>query len=238
MARSSLLDGFAYAVLNELLGTFRGRDGYAKPTKFEVIITPPSGYRGSGQDSNNIFGANLNSQRDIIRKVSMETSQVSFPGMTLESVEDTNIYGPTRKVVTGQTFAEISTSVRVSADFKERNFFDDWQRIAANRSDFSVGYYDDYVGTMQIFQLDHEDIRRHGVELVECYPSTIGELQADYGNLNSIYLLPVPWSYRYWKNLTDEAELPRSLLQRIGDVFVNTVERQLRSRIPAVLRKL
>ena len=124
------------------------------------------------------FEPNLNSQRDIIRKVSMETSQVSFPGMTLESVEDTNIYGPTRKVVTGQTFAEISTSVRVSADFKERNFFDDWQRIVStNRSDFSVGYYDDYVGTMQIFQLDHEDRRRHGVELVECYPSTIGELQ-------------------------------------------------------------
>ena len=110
--------------------------------------------------------------------------------------------------------------------------------MAANRTDFSVGYYDDYVGTMQIFQLDKNDRRRHGVELVECYPSTVGELQADYGVLNSIYLMPVTWSYRYWKNLTDEAELPKPLLERIGDVFVNTVERQLRSRVPAVLRRL
>ena len=55
---------------------------------------------------------------------------------------------------------------------------------------------------------------------------------------SSISVLPVTWAYRYWKNLTDEAELPRPLLERIGDVFVNTVERQLRSRIPAVLRKL
>ena len=122
--------------------------------------------------------------------------------------------------------------------FKERNFFDSWQRIAANRQDFSVGYYDDYVGTLQIFQLDKEDRRKHGVELVECYPSVVGELQADYGNLNSIYLLPVTWSYRYWKNLTDEADLPKGLLERIGEVFVNTVERNIRSRIPAVLRKL
>ena len=56
--------------------------------------------------------------------------------------------------------------------------------------------------------------------------------------LNSIYLLPVTWSYRYWKNLTDEADLPKGLLERIGEVFVNTVERNIRSRIPAVLRKL
>ena len=241
MARSSLLDGFAYGVLNEILAGFRSQDGYARPTKYEVIITPPSGYRGSGGQaaSSNIFGANLQQKgTDLVRRVSMETTQVSFPGMTLETQEDTNIYGPVRKIVSGQTFAELSTSVRVSSDFRERNFFDDWQRIAANRTDFSVGYYDDYVGTMQIFQLDKNDRRRHGVELVECYPSNVGELQADYGVLNSIYLMPVTWSYRYWKNLTDEAELPKPLLERIGDVFVNTVERQLRSRVPAVLRKL
>ena len=185
--RSSLLDGFAYAVLNELLAGFQGTDGYAKPAKYEVIITPPTGYRGSGDNaSSNIFGQILNENPDDARKVSMEMSQASFPGMTLETMEDTNIYGPTRKIVSGQTFAEMSTSVRVSNDFKERNFFDSWQRIAANRQDFSVGYYDDYVGTLQIFQLDKEDRRKHGVELVECYPSVVGELQADYGNLNSI----------------------------------------------------
>tara|TARA_R100001443_G_scaffold21828_1_gene34072 strand:- start:41 stop:760 length:720 start_codon:yes stop_codon:yes gene_type:complete len=239
MAKSSLLDGFAYGVLNEIMAGFRGTNGYAKPAKYEVMITPPSGYRGTGSNaSTNIFGMALNENPDDARKVSMEMSQASFPGMTLETIEDTNIYGPTRKIVSGQTFAEMSTSVRVSNDFRERNFFDNWQRIAANRQDFSVGYYDDYVGTMQIFQLDKENRRKHGVELVECYPSTVGELQTDYGNLNSLHLLPVTWSYRYWKNLTDEADLPKGLLERIGEVFVNTVERQIRSRIPAVLRKL
>ena len=33
MARSSLLDGFAYGVLNELLGFFRTDDGYASPSR-------------------------------------------------------------------------------------------------------------------------------------------------------------------------------------------------------------
>ena len=71
--RSSLLDGFAYAVLNELLAGFQGTDGYAKPAKYEVIITPPTGYRGSGDNaSSNIFGQILNENPDDARKVSME----------------------------------------------------------------------------------------------------------------------------------------------------------------------
>jgi len=234
MARSNLLDGFAYGVLNELLAGFRTDDGYAMPSRYEVILTPPS----AGFNLSSLEQQRIGEQKDVVRKVSMEMSQVAFPGMTLETQEDTNIYGPPRKIVVGQTFAELTTSIRVSQDFKERNFIDNWQRLAANRADFSVGYYDDYVGTMQIFQLDQNNRRRHGVELVECVPTTVSELAADYANQNAIHLMSVTWSYRYWKNLTDEAELPRPLLDRLGDVFANTVERQLRSRIPAVLRRL
>ena len=96
------------------MATFRSQDGYAKPSKYEVIITPPTGYRGTnGTDkSTNIFNELLRGKgTDLVRHVSMETSQVAFPNMTLESQEDTNIYGPVRKIVTGQTFAELTTSV-------------------------------------------------------------------------------------------------------------------------------
>ena len=229
MARSSLLDGFAYGVLNEILGTFRTQDGgYAKPSRYEVIIAPPPGY------SAKVKGG----PKDVVRKTSLEMAAVAFPGVQLQAEEDTNIYGPPRKIVRGHTFAEIVTQIRCSADMKEKNFIDTWQRLAAPRTDFSVGYYSDYVGTMQIFQLDHEDKRRYGVELVECYPITMAEQSLDYSTQNAISFLNVTWSYRYWKNLTDEAELPKPLLDRIGEVFVNTVERNIRRQLPAVLRKL
>ena len=232
MARSSLLDGFAYGFLNELLGFFRTDDGYASPSRYEVIITPPVGIQGIGNESP--FGSN----KDIIRRTSLEVTSVAFPGMTLETNEDTNIYGPTRKIVTGQTFADISTTIRLSNDHKERNFIDSWQRLIANRNDFSVNYYNDYIGSLQIFQLDRQDRRRHGVELVECFPVNTSEISLDYATNNSLSFVTVSWAYRYWKNLTDEADLPRSLLERIGDVFVNTVERKLRSKLPSVLRRL
>ena len=232
MARSSLLDGFAYGVINEILATFRTQDGgYAKPSRYEVIIAPPARYSQQ-------TGAGNNKNKDVVRKTSLEMAAVAFPGVQLQAEEDTNIYGPARKIVRGQTFAEIVTQIRCSQDMKEKNFIDDWMRLAAPRTDFSIGYYADYVGTLQIFQLDNEDKRRYGVELVECYPINMAEQSLDYATQNTIQFLNVTWAYRYWKNLTDEAELPKPLLERIGDVFVNTVERQLRSRLPAVLRKL
>ena len=232
MARSSLLDGFAYGVINEILATFRTQDGgYAKPSRYEVIIAPPARYSQQ-------TGAGNNKNKDVIRKTSLEMAAVAFPGVQLQAEEDTNIYGPARKIVRGQTFAEIVTQIRCSQDMKEKNFIDDWMRLAAPRTDFSIGYYADYVGTLQIFQLDNEDKRRYGVELVECYPINMAEQSLDYATQNTIQFLNVTWAYRYWKNLTDEAELPKPLLERIGDVFVNTVERQIRSRLPAVLRKL
>jgi hypothetical protein len=234
MARSNLLDGFAYGVINEILAGFRTDEGFASPSRYEVIITPPA----SGTFLKSLEQQRISEQKDIVRRVSLETTAVSFPGMSLETQEDVNIYGPVRNVVVGQTFANINTQIRLSQDHKERNFIDNWQRLAANRADFSVGYYDDYVGSMQIFQLDRKDRRRYGVELIECFPVDLQELSLDYATNNSLSFATVSWSYRYWKNLTDEADLPKPLLERISDVFVNTVERQLRSRIPAVLRRL
>ena len=34
--------------------------------------------------------------------------------------------------------------------------FETWQRLAYNPQTFAMGYYDDYVGTIQIYQLDQE----------------------------------------------------------------------------------
>ena len=39
--------GVAYGVLNEILGTYRGKDGIARPSRYEVLLLPPSGQRGS-----------------------------------------------------------------------------------------------------------------------------------------------------------------------------------------------
>ena len=55
---------------------------------------------------------------------------------------------------------------------------------------------------------------------------------------SDVQKLQVTFSYRYWKNLTDEADLPKPLLDRIEEVVVNSAERQIRAAIPRVLSRL
>ena len=121
---------------------------------------------------------------------------------------------------------------------REKRFLETWQRLSFNPVTWSMGYYDDYTGTIQIFQLDEQDNRRYGCELVECFPKTIAAQTYDYSNINAQQKISVTFSYRYCKNLTDEAKIPVSLQDRLNRLAVNTVERQLTSRIPAVVSRL
>ena len=144
-----------------------------------------------------------------VRKTSLRVSQIGFPGRALDMTADTNIYGPVRNIATGYTYGTLSSVIQCSNDMREKNFIDTWQRLAYNPQTWAMGYYNDYVGSMDIYLLDQNDKRRYGVQLVECFPSDIGE-----------------------------ADLPKPLQDRIAEILLNTVERKLTAQIPKVLSRL
>ena len=37
------IEGTAYAILNEIFGVFRGKGGFSRPSRYEVILVPPAG---------------------------------------------------------------------------------------------------------------------------------------------------------------------------------------------------
>ena len=51
-------------------------------------------------------------------------------------------------------------------------------------------------------------------------------------------LYDVTFKYRYWTNLTDEARLPKPLLDRLQNVFGDQVDKTIINNIPKVLRRL
>ena len=240
MAFGNAVTGTAFGVLNEILGLVRGTDGIAKQTRYEVILIPPTGARGTHTAPSNAFSGQM---ADLTgdgteRATSLKCEQISMPGRNIDTAPDNNIYGPVREIAQGWSFADITAQFQLSSDLKERRFFETWQRLSFNPDTWNMGYYDDYTGTIQIFQLDEQDNRRYGVELIECFPKTVGELTYDYSAVNTQQKVQITFSYRYWKNLTDESKLPRSLQERLQTLLLNTVERQLTSRIPAVIRNL
>ena len=125
-----------------------------------------------------------------------------------------------------------------STDLKEKTFFETWQRLAYDNQSWNFEYYDTYTGSIDIFQLDENNRKRYGVQLVECFPKTIAAQSLSYTPSTEIQKISVTFAYRFWKNLTDEADLPKGLPDRIAEVVVNGVEREIRNQIPRVLTKL
>jgi len=232
------LAGTAYGVLNEVLSGYHSDDGFARANRYEVMLHAPSGEKGTGKANlQNIFSQVMGQAKGdgTVRKTGLRCESISFPGRNLDTSPDTNIYGPTREIVSGFSFAEISATFVCSSDMREKLFFETWQRLAFDPQSWALGYYDDYVGSVDIHQLDQSNRKRYGVQLIEAFPKTIAEQSLSYASNDTIHKINVTFSYRYWKNLTDEADLPKALQVNRTEVSLDNVQRTNSANGPATL---
>ena len=235
-----LVDAVAFGALNEVLGEFRGKDGISRPHRYEVTLFPPTGSAGSAGLGSNVFSKIMGEALGdgTVRATGLKCESISFPGRSMDTSEDTNIYGPSRKIVNGFTFADVSAIFQCSSDMKEKKYFETWQRLSFNPQTFAIGYYKDYVGSVDIHALDEQNNKRYGVKLIEAFPVSINEQALSYAVGASYQTVGINFQYRYWQNLTDEANLPKPLLDRIAESAINTVTRRITANIPSVLRRL
>ena len=88
-------------------------------------------------------------------------------------------------MVTGHGFpGTISASFYADTFLRERHFLEMWQKMAVNHVTHKAGYYKDYVGKMQIFQLasdNRQDHPSYGIEATEVYPATVSAVEYNYG---------------------------------------------------------
>jgi hypothetical protein len=218
---ANFLEGTAYGVLNDVLSMFNSDDGYATPNRFEVVL--PANIPGRASDN---------------RSISLRCESVTLPGRTLNTLDDTNIYGPVRQIVDGVTYAEDITMVfQSSSGLSERTFFEDWQREAFNDVNWNVKYHKEYVSTVEIYLLDRQNKRRYGIKLFDAFPKTIGAIDLNYASNNEIIKTPVTFSFRYWETL-DKDRQSGNLLDDIFETVINSVTRNISRNIPRVLRNL
>ena len=238
---SNVLGGAVFGGLNAFLQHNASRDGYAKPNRYEVVILLPSGVtQGSQQDAgSSAMSSNVLSQLhgETARRISFRCDTISIPGRNLRTSGNENIYGPPHEVVQGLTFAPVSASFYCGSDLAERYFFEEWQKITYNPDTYNINYYKEYVGSVEIYQLNEQDERTYGCKLMEVLPKTVDALAYGHANGNQIHKVTVEFAYRYWKNIATEPE-KASLDSTLQDILKNSVLRQVQTRLPNVLRRL
>ena len=241
---SNVLGGAVFGSLNAFLQHNASRDGYAKANRYEVVISTPS---GASQASASTAGddATAGAIRQLLsaettRRISFRCDSISIPGRNLRTAMNSNIYGPPHEIVQGVTYAEVQATFYCGSDLAERYFFEQWQKVSYNSDTHNINYYKEYVGSVDIYQLNEKDERTYGVRLEEAFPKTVGEIAYGHGSSNTINKVTVAFSYRKFRNLASEGigGDKKSLEDNLSDIFKNTIKTQLLSKVPPVLRRL
>jgi len=238
---SNVLGGAVFGGLNAFLQHNASRDGYARQNRYEVVILLPAGVSGE-----NSAGAGTSAQAGYVtgnlhgetaRRISFRCNSISIPARSLRTQVNGNIYGPTHQIVQGQVFAPVEASFYCGSDLAERYFFEEWQKITYNPDTYDINYYKEYIGSVEIYQLNEQDERTYGCKLEECFPVTIGALPYGHGNSNTIQTISVEFAYRYWRNIATEPQ-KANLDSTLQDIIKNSILRNVQSRLPQVIRRL
>ena len=185
--------------LRNFISSINTDHGHALQDKFEAIISLPSNRSGSNNTPPLAAMSKFN-----LNDISLRIESINLPGRNLDTTSDTNIYGPTREVVNGVSYAEdISIVFLASSDLRERKFFEEWQNRAINPATWNIGYYTDYAGIIEIYLMDKNGKRLFGVKLHEAFPKTIGPTPLSNAQNNTLIKTEVSLVFRYWTPIAE-----------------------------------
>ena len=192
-------------------------EGIARANRFLVRLFPPRdvttadevGADFAGFDKDSI----LNSD-DMKRNIELMCTSAKLPHRDVLT-ENFVTYGPGRKMPYAYGYGSTMECMFMGDKFlRQRAFFETWQGKMHSLKTHNLQYYDNYIGTMEIYQLgqyreaDNEhpnDNYRmtYGVRLHEVFPETIGEIQYQSVTDDMIPMdIPVTFAYRTWENIT------------------------------------
>lgn len=169
--------------------------GLARVSHFQVFVSGPS---------------QLGMRRDLMFKV----HHANIPGRTL-STGELMTYGPTRQVAVGSSSGTLDISVFISHDFNEKLYFQRWQALAAGYSTmtstpsagmFDIGYYDNYVGTLTIQQLDVTGAVKYSCNVEEAFPIVVSPLTSEW-SADDVHKLGITFAFRKFTDDADSAAL-------------------------------
>ena len=146
----------------------------------------------------------LQLSKSMGKQMNIHCDSISMPGHDMQTVKH-QTFGPEKTVAVGHGFdGTITASFYADLYLRERHYLEMWQRIVVNNLTHKAGYYDDYTGSMKIYQLDNDGWATYGIEATEVYPEQISAVAYDYSRTSSIVKISCEFQYRQWYNLTTE----------------------------------
>ena len=188
-------------------------EGIARANRFLIRLYPPKQVYSTDFDRVDTLQSN-----DMIKNVELMCTSVALPHRDVLT-ENFVTYGPGRKMPYAYGYGSKIESMFMGDKFlRQRAFFETWQGKMHSLKTHNLEYYDNYIGSMEIYQLGqyretdqdtgYSDNYRltYGVRLHEVYPETIGEIQYQSLTDDPIPMdIPISFAFRTWENITLDA---------------------------------
>ena len=175
--------------------------GMARANRYVVEITAPNHPGGSTNNT-----------------VNLHCSTINMPGHNLEQQTQRLGSEPATEIVQGHEYAgNITATFYLDANLETKSWFDKWQEMSFNSVTHKAKYYEDYIGEMDIYQLDNEGEKSYGIRCEEVYPATIGGIEYSYESTDTIAILSVEFAYKKWTDIQDLSS--GSTFRKLGQEF-------------------
>tara|TARA_Y100001949_G_scaffold175913_1_gene187072 strand:- start:1056 stop:2000 length:945 start_codon:yes stop_codon:yes gene_type:complete len=219
------------STINRFIAEVNQGEGLARPNRFMVmfhlpqrVITDPgeiyaSEFGGSSLGTNNDLES-----LTMAKTMSMMCSKVTMPSRDINTQTHLT-YGPAREMPYAYSFSRnIELTFYGDKFLRQRQFFENWQKKIFDYKSHNMRYYDDYIGSVDIFQLgqfeseNDRDRVTYAVRLFEVYPQTIGSMDYTYGDNDKQVDIPITLNFRRWINLTIDQVEGATIGSPFGDV--------------------
>ena len=239
--------------INEFQSNFNAT-GYAKQDRFEVRVIPPSSSSGGGSalgrlisglsllggvvgETAGVLGG-LRDEVDIFH-LALRADSAELPGRAVQTL-DNRYYGPLRKSGYQANYVDTTITFICSEDLREKLFFEKWQdlivgehRVAGTNPDskaFNAGYYEDYISSIEVVQMNENNDVTFEMKLLEAYPLQVAPLPLNWAS-DDLHRLSVTFAYNRYES--DKRTLPKvvsaiSNLAKVRDSRTSTVRRGIR----------
>jgi hypothetical protein len=191
---SSLSDFLAHIKKNNIVRSNRFRITFALPAALVALIGGTASTISTVLGSSSVGAYNAPNSLGVSNVVSLTCMSTDIPGITIHTTES-NYGSLPRQIVNGRSYDNFSTSFLLTGAMIEKKLLDGWYNITFNDSNNSINYYDDYVSSLMVEQLDQNDNVIYVFELLEAFPVHVGDIKLDRTSTNQQATLDVNWMF-------------------------------------------
>lgn len=119
----------------------------------------------------------------------------SIPGLDIATTDKDFSY---RSYGYQKIYGDISLSFYCGEEMRELEFLQNWMKLIIQPSNNRVGYYNDYIGNIDIIKLDRQQKPVMTTHLIDAYPKNISTMDLSYGSKDEVMSVTANFTYRYY----------------------------------------